>query len=52
MEKIKDLKERRKKKYKQWIETDFKDWQKRMRKFEVDILDLRIKKETLKNQNK
>lgn len=50
--KIQDLKIKRNKKYQEWIKTDFKDWKKKLRKFELDILDIKIKKENLKQLNK
>jgi hypothetical protein len=46
--KIQELKTKRNLKYKEWINTDFKDWKKQLRKYELDIIDLKIKKEKLK----
>jgi hypothetical protein len=48
--KLQHLKEQRLKKYKDYIETDSKSWKKRLRKLELDNLDLKIKIEKLKAQ--
>ena len=47
---LQQLREQRQKKYKDYIETDSKSWKKRLRKLELDNLDVKIKIEKLKAQ--
>ena len=49
-EKLNLLRSQRSKKYKEFIETDYKSWKKKLRKLELDNLDLKIKIEKLKIQ--
>jgi hypothetical protein len=47
---LQQIREQRLKKYKDFLETDSKSWKKRLKKMELDILDLKIKIEKLKAQ--
>ncbi len=52
MSKIEDLNRKRREKYKAYTNTDFRSWKKKLRKLQLDNIDLKIKMEKLKNQYK
>lgn len=52
MSKIEELNRKRRGKYKAYINTDYRSWKKKLRKLQLDNIDLKIKMEKLKSQYK